>query len=398
MLFPPNGSDDGGTLVVFMWGPSYWGRDYQLQVDDDADFSSPVWELETQQTQTFNNPFTTPEPGVYYWRVRVFSDDCGYWGSWSPPWIFLTAPADGPLVECPGSVAIPPFTTLESLPLDGFRITNTSAQSREYEYVLFTDGPAILSDNDDPSALAGITPLLACGGSFTPPAASLLIPEFHSDTVQSVAYYVYDPANPEFDDECVTTVTFDAPVATTVEAFEGRGLESGVEIHWRVHSDDGITGFTVCRRLSGEHPFVRLNEHLLPGSETVFIDHTAGPGASYDYRLGVVLAGGEVIESRIVTVHTATPKLALFQNQPNPFNPSTKIAFTLPGATHARLSIYNVDGKLVKTLVDELLDGGFRECFWNATGDDGAPVSSGVYFYRLHTNSGTLTKKMLLLR
>ncbi|MEJ2722254.1 MAG: FlgD immunoglobulin-like domain containing protein, partial [bacterium] len=91
-------------------------------------------------------------------------------------------------------------------------------------------------------------------------------------------------------------------------------------------------------------------------------------------------------------------ELSLDQNHPNPFNPSTAISFTLPRREKTNLSIYDVEGKLVTTLVDETLDAGLNEVIWYGKDARGNPASAGVYFYRLSAGRRTLTKKMVLLK
>ncbi|UCH83174.1 MAG: DUF1566 domain-containing protein [Candidatus Latescibacterota bacterium] len=93
-----------------------------------------------------------------------------------------------------------------------------------------------------------------------------------------------------------------------------------------------------------------------------------------------------------------TPMCALFQNHPNPFNPTTTISFTLPKREKAGLSVYDVQGKLVTTLVDETLEAGFKEVIWDGKDSRGNQVSTGVYFYRLTAGNRMLTKKMVLLK
>jgi len=84
---------------------------------------------------------------------------------------------------------------------------------------------------------------------------------------------------------------------------------------------------------------------------------------------------------------------ALNQNYPNPFNPSTEIAFDLPVASHVELTIYNVLGQKVETLVDREMEAGSHTVTWNAD-----KVSTGVYFYRITAKDFTETKKMLMLK
>jgi hypothetical protein len=88
----------------------------------------------------------------------------------------------------------------------------------------------------------------------------------------------------------------------------------------------------------------------------------------------------------------------LSQNVPNPFNPTTQMMFALPKASKVNLTIYNVLGQRVTTLVDDFMNAGYQTVTWNGTDYSGREVSSGVYFYRLSTDQFTDTKKMLLLK
>ena len=91
-------------------------------------------------------------------------------------------------------------------------------------------------------------------------------------------------------------------------------------------------------------------------------------------------------------------KFSLHDNFPNPFNPSTTIRFDLPIATKINLTIYNMLGQKVKTLKNSQLSAGYHSVNWNATNDQGFPVSAGMYFYQIQTNEFVKTKKMLLLK
>lgn len=88
----------------------------------------------------------------------------------------------------------------------------------------------------------------------------------------------------------------------------------------------------------------------------------------------------------------------LSQNVPNPFNPTTDVRFALPKAAMVNLTIYNVLGQRVTTLVDDYMNAGYQTVTWNGTDYSGREVSSGVYFYRLSTEQFTDTRKMLLLK
>jgi hypothetical protein len=91
-------------------------------------------------------------------------------------------------------------------------------------------------------------------------------------------------------------------------------------------------------------------------------------------------------------------KASLGQNAPNPFNPATTITFALPQAAHVILSVYNALGQEVRRLVDEIRPAGYQTVEWDGRNDQGRPVASGVYLYRLRAGSFTQTRKMVLLR
>jgi len=90
----------------------------------------------------------------------------------------------------------------------------------------------------------------------------------------------------------------------------------------------------------------------------------------------------------------------LGQNHPNPFNPSTTIDYTIPEgeAVHVRLMVYNLRGAVIRTLVDEIKEPGYYSVQWDGTDSRGRKKGSGVYFYRLVTNSYSSVRKMLLVK
>lgn len=88
-------------------------------------------------------------------------------------------------------------------------------------------------------------------------------------------------------------------------------------------------------------------------------------------------------------------------NYPNPFNPNTNISFAVgdqDGAAHVVLTVHNIRGRVINTLVDEIKQPGSYTIQWDGTDSKGSPVSSGVYFYSLKTEGQVETKKMMLLK
>ena len=91
---------------------------------------------------------------------------------------------------------------------------------------------------------------------------------------------------------------------------------------------------------------------------------------------------------------TAVPThYALMQNAPNPFNAGTQIPYALKDGGQVRLEVYNLLGQRVATLVDGYQAAGYHVATWDAN-----TVASGVYLYRLQTNTYTATKKMVLMK
>jgi hypothetical protein len=87
------------------------------------------------------------------------------------------------------------------------------------------------------------------------------------------------------------------------------------------------------------------------------------------------------------------PHLALFQNTPNPFNPTTTVCFTLSRPGPVDLRVYDVAGRETATLAHGMMDAGRHEAVWNAAG-----ISSGVYFYVLEAEGKTICRKAVLIR
>ena len=107
-----------------------------------------------------------------------------------------------------------------------------------------------------------------------------------------------------------------------------------------------------------------------------------------DSPTSVTEAGGRILPADYL----------LSQNQPNPFNPVTSVRFALPRGSEVRLTVFDVTGRVVRTLVDEELPAGYHETSWDGRSDSGQRVASGVYFYRLETAEFSATRKMTLLK
>ncbi|NNE10286.1 MAG: T9SS type A sorting domain-containing protein, partial [Gemmatimonadetes bacterium] len=128
-------------------------------------------------------------------------------------------------------------------------------------------------------------------------------------------------------------------------------------------------------------------------------------GSTFDKALNRISA--EVMESgtyavryskTAISTETIPSRFALHPNMPNPFNPITRILFDLPVRDEVKLEIYDVTGRLVRTLQRGALPAGRHDFVWTGDDQSGRSVASGVYFYKLSTSGKNATRKMLLIR
>ena len=88
----------------------------------------------------------------------------------------------------------------------------------------------------------------------------------------------------------------------------------------------------------------------------------------------------------------------LYNNYPNPFNPNTILRYDLPEGGLVNITIYDMMGRKVSTLVNRKQTAGYKSVQWNATNNAGSPVSAGIYLYMIQAGEFRQTKKMVLLK
>jgi hypothetical protein len=118
--------------------------------------------------------------------------------------------------------------------------------------------------------------------------------------------------------------------------------------------------------------------------------HEITPG----FQRGFISIGGQGTNEDVVI----PGEYALKQNYPNPFNPQTNIEFSLPTAQFVSISVFNLLGQQVRSLVNDRIEAGNHTVCWNGKNDLGVDVPSGMYFYKLYTPEFSQTNKMLMLR
>ncbi|MDH4035873.1 MAG: C25 family cysteine peptidase [Candidatus Krumholzibacteria bacterium] len=194
---------------------------------------------------------------------------------------------------------------------------------------------------------------------------------------------------------------FVVPTPVGGASFRYAALGGGMELVWTVPLSASGGLFNVSRAelkddAPGPYRRVASAVGLSMDGEVRVVDRGVEMGSRYVYRLEG--EGGVVNETLAVLVPVTIAKLG--QNHPNPFNPVTSIDYWVPGGIRNAVSlvIYDVRGARVRTLVNEHKAAGRYQSRWDGRNDAGAPVSSGVYFYRMVAGGFTDTRKMLLVK
>ena len=143
-----------------------------------------------------------------------------------------------------------------------------------------------------------------------------------------------------------------------------------------------------------------MNQNIDNPNVMLFFEVVSGGDAGANS----ILAASEGLGLFSTTVLSNNPestlphKYGLHSNFPNPFNPVTLITYDLAGDGQVDLSVYNIVGRKVKTLVNEFQNAGRKATAWYGVDDSGNPLSAGMYFYRLTAGGKVFTKKMVLMK
>jgi hypothetical protein len=171
-----------------------------------------------------------------------------------------------------------------------------------------------------------------------------------------------------------------------------------VTLEWNPPPDPDVAGYWIYR--SSAPNFIPTESHRVGSTyATNFYDRNTGNNEALYYRIAAFDTSGNMgrFSEEVVIRLRSRPELptefALYQNYPNPFNPSTTIRFDIPVASHVSIRVFDILGREVAVLADELRNAGSHEVVWNAQN-----VASGVYVYRMQAGGFIENKKLVLLR
>jgi len=176
----------------------------------------------------------------------------------------------------------------------------------------------------------------------------------------------------------------------------------GVVLNWQTANERGNVGFNVLRSRTETGSYQKINEQIISArvdGAYSYVDRDAKGGERYYYMVADIDDAGHANEHGPVMAEVPLPKsFELSQNYPNPFNPTTTLRYQLPKMAQVRLQIFNTNGQLIRTLVDEQVQAGYHTVVWDGRNEGGLPVVSGIYYYRIVTEGFAMTKKMALLK
>jgi len=192
----------------------------------------------------------------------------------------------------------------------------------------------------------------------------------------------------------------DVKVGTLLQSFAASFSDGRIEVTWRLSRAVEDASFVVSRAEGAGSAFAEMPGADLKGDATAFVyaDASVEPGAVYRYRVELAEGAARSVLFETDAISTPALPLTLYQNHPNPFNPSTTIRYYLPERCRVALVIFDSAGRRITQLVSEPQAAGAHAAVWSGLDDRGHAVGAGVYFYRLTAGKETIARKMVLAR
>ena len=220
-----------------------------------------------------------------------------------------------------------------------------------------------------------------------------------------------DPTQPEPDEKEIVAIALsnnfrlkDPAVPVTMQGVELAVNDGAGLIEWSIADAQSVEGFHVYRSESENGIYERVSIDAVQatssrdGMKFVFEDDSIFGNRDYFYMLQEDRGLEPGFDHGPYKLNWALEN-ALFQNRPNSFNPRTTIKFSIATDGRTRLAVYNLAGRLVDVIVDEVLRADTHEYTWDGKDRTGSSVASGVYVYRLSAPGGFVAaKKMTLVR
>jgi uncharacterized membrane protein len=191
----------------------------------------------------------------------------------------------------------------------------------------------------------------------------------------------------------------DDVVAALLQNFSALGREDGIELEWGLALDSDGVSLTLERATTEFGPWQTVE--FATGPQGTLLDTTAEPGQTYYYRLLVAgTADDTSVLGMVSAERTAIGALGVMLGAPapNPTRQGTSVAYRLPAQQDVRISVHDVRGRLVRTVVDGVMDLGDHVMQWDGRGDDGVRAPAGMYFIQLQTAQASRVQRVVIVR
>lgn len=196
--------------------------------------------------------------------------------------------------------------------------------------------------------------------------------------------------------------TLDNPLPVELTSFSAAVIGKDVKLSWQTATELNNYGFEIERKVSNSQSslgnyekigFINGNGNSNSPKSYSFVDDKVSAG-KYFYRLKQIDNDGQYEYSKTIEVDVnGVKEYKLTQNYPNPFNPATTIQYILPQAGMVKLTLYNILGQEIRTLVNEM-----KEAGTHTINIDASDLNSGMYIYKIESGSFVQTRKMTLVK
>ena len=192
-------------------------------------------------------------------------------------------------------------------------------------------------------------------------------------------------------------VNVNALLPVELTSFSATTIRNDVKLSWKTVTEVNNYGFEIERSVLNSEwykiGFVNGNGNSNSPKDYSFVDTKVNAG-KYSYRLKQIDNDGKFEYSKTIEIDVNNEnKFELSRNYPNPFNPVTTIQFRLPQTGLVKLTLFNILGQEVRTLVNEFMEAGMHSVNFNAS-----ELNSGIYIYKLESGSFNQTKKMTIIK
>jgi hypothetical protein len=210
-------------------------------------------------------------------------------------------------------------------------------------------------------------------------------------------------ANVFFWSDSISGYSVDNIAPTVPTGLMASVTDEGINLIWSSNPEDDFHYFVLQK--SNDLEFTTYE--LFNSIDTTYLDTSFVVNEANYYRIAAVDYGGnqsdysENVEATFLNVEDellVPTEFALHQNYPNPFNPVTTLRYDLPENSLVTITIYDMLGRVVNTLLQESQTAGYKSIIWNGTDTNGKPVSAGIYLYQIQAGDYLQTKKMVLLK